>query len=245
MAGEPALFFGTPGATGVWAPQNNREAIFDGIARKETYATSGPLIRVRFFGGWDFDKGVVEDKNFVKKAYASGVPMGGDLPAKPKNTKAPTFAVWALKDPDSGNLDRVQIIKGWYDQRGYGFQEIYDVVWSDGRRKDDHGKLPPVGNTVNIADASYANSIGDNELSAVWSDPRFDPSQHAVYYARVIEIPTPRWSTYDAKALGVEPPEGVEAAIQERAWTSPIWYTPAAKLVKKLDFYPGLQEKLP
>ena len=245
VAGEPALFFGTPGATGVWAPQNNREAIFDGIARKETYGTSGPLIRVRFFGGWDYDKDVVKDKNFVKKAYAAGVPMGGDLPAKPKHRKAPTFAVWALKDPDSGNLDRVQIIKGWYDQRGYGFQEIYDVAWSDGRRKDDHGKLPPVGNTVNIADASYANSIGDNELSAVWSDPNFDPSQHAVYYARVIEIPTPRWSTYDAKALSVEPPQGVDAAIQERAWTSPIWYTPAAKLVKKLDFYPGLQEKLP
>ena len=245
VAGEPALFFGTPGATGVWAPENTREAIFDGIARKETYGTSGPLIRVRFFGGWDYDEDLVDDDGFVEEAYDRGVPMGGDLPAMPKNAKAPTFAVWALKDPDSGNLDRIQIVKGWYDKRGYGFQEIYNVAWSDGRQQDEHGALPPVGNTVNIADASYTNSIGDNELSVVWTDPHFDPSQHAVYYVRVLEIPTPRWSTYDAKALGVEAPEGVDAAIQERAWTSPIWYTPDSSLVEKLDFYPGLQERLP
>jgi hypothetical protein len=245
VAGEPAIYFGTPGATGVWAPENSREAIFDGIKRKETFGTSGPLIRVRFFGGWDFDEDLVEDKRFVEKAYKGGVPMGGDLPKKPSKANAPTFAIWALKDPDSGNLDRVQIIKGWYDKRGYGFQKIYDVVWSDGRVPDDSGELSPVGNTVDVEKATYTNDIGDTQLSAVWTDPDFDPSQHAVYYARVIEIPTPRWSTYDAAKLGVEPPKAVSATIQERAWTSPIWYTPDPSLVKKLDFYPGLQEKLP
>jgi len=246
VAGEPAVLFGSPGATGVWAPENTREEIFDGLKRKETFGTSGPLIRVRFFGGWDFDKDLVKDKDFVKTAYKKGVPMGGDLPTMPKKAKAPTFAVWALKDPDSGNLDRVQIIKGWYDKRGYGFQKIYDVAWSDERKPDEKtGKLPPVGNTVNIKKATYENSIGDNELSVVWTDPDFDPSQHAVYYPRVIEIPTPRWSTYDAAKLGVEPPEAVPATIQERAWASPIWYTPEPELVKRLDFYPGLQERLP
>ncbi len=244
VAGEAAVLFGTPGATGVWAPENTREAIFDGIKRKEVYGTSGPLMRVRFFGGWDFPKNLVKDKDFVKKAYAGGVPMGQDLPKKAG--KAPTFAVWAMKDPESGNLDRVQIIKGWYDKRGYGFQKIYDVVWSDNRKSDAKtGKLPPVGNTVDIKTAKYTNDIGDTQLSAVWADPDFDPSQHAVYYARVIEIPTPRWSTYDAVELGVEPPKEVAATIQERAWASPIWYTPEPKLVKKLDFYPGLQERLP
>ena len=246
VAGEPAIFFGTPGATGVWAPENTREAIFYGIKNTEVFGTSGTLMRVRFFGGWDFPKNLVKDKDFVKKAYAGGVPMGQDLPAKPKNSKAPTFAVWAMKDPESGNLDRVQIIKGWYDKRGYGFQKIYDVAWSDNRKPDAKtGKLPPVGNTVDIKTAKYTNDIGDTQLSAVWTDPDFDPSQHAMYYARVIEIPTPRWSTYDAVELGVEPPKEVPATIQERAWASPIWYTPDASLVKKLNFYPGLQERLP
>jgi hypothetical protein len=172
--------------------------------------------------------------------------MGQDLPKKPGRAKAPTFAVWALKDPESGNLDRVQIIKGWYDKRGYGFQKIYDVAWSDNRKPDPKtGKLPPVGNTVDIKKATYTNDIGDTQLSAVWTDPDFKPEQHAVYYARVIEIPTPRWSTYDAALLGVEPPKEVSATIQERAWASPIWYTPDPSLVEKLDFYPGLQEKLP
>jgi hypothetical protein len=244
VAGEPAVLFGTPGATGVWAPENTREEIFDGIKRKETYGTSGPLIRLRFFGGWDYPKDLVKDENFVKKAYKGGVPMGGDLPKKAG--KAPTFAVWATKDPASGNLDRVQIIKGWYDKRGYGFQKIYEVAWSDNRKLDEKtGKLPPVGNTVDIKKATYTNNIGDTQLSAVWTDPDFVPSQHAVYYARVIEIPTPRWSTYDAAELGVEPPKEVDATIQERAWASPIWYTPEPKLVKKLDFYPGLEERLP
>jgi len=268
VAGEAAVMFGTPGATGVWAPENTRPAIFDAIKRKETFGTSGPLIRVRFFGGWSYDKNLVKDKEFIKKAYADGVPMGGDLAAKPKSAKAPTFAVWALKDPDSGNLDRIQIIKGWY-KNGYPWEQIYDVAWSDGRKpagpegevvrivstdgvhtstnyhKVPAGKLPPVGNTVDVKNATYTNTIGDNELSAVWTDPDFDPSQHAVYYVRVLEIPTPRWSTYDAKALGITPLAVVPTTVQERAWASPIWYTPDPSLVKKALSYPGLRSYLP
>jgi hypothetical protein len=243
VAGEAPLMFGTPGATGVWAPENTREAIFDAIKRKETFGTSGPLIRVRFFGSWAYDGDLHEDKDFVKKAYAGGVPMGGDLPAMPEGATAPTFAMWALKDPDSGNLDRIQVIKGWYEN-GYGWERIYNVAWSDGRPMDDQGNLPPVGNTVDVKNASYTNSIGDNELKAVWTDPDFNSAHHAVYYIRVIEIPTPRWSTFDAKALGMEPLEGVPTSIQERAWSSPIWYTPDPSLVEKRDFYPGLQTRL-
>ena len=244
VSGEPGLKWSTSGTTAVWAPENTRTAIWDGIKRKETYGTSGTLIRVRFFGGWDYDDDLVEDKDFVKKAYAGGVPMGGDLPKKA--SKAPTFAIWALKDPQSGNLDRIQIIKGWYRKDGQPQEKVYDVVWSDDRKVDPKtGKLPPVGNTVDIKKATYKNSIGDTQLSAVWTDPDFEASQHAVYYARVIEIPTPRWTTYDAAKLGIEPPKSVPATLQERAWSSPIWYTPEAKLVKKPAFYPGLQQSLP
>jgi hypothetical protein len=241
-AGESALVFGTPGATAVWAPENTREEIFDGIRRRETYGTSGPLIRLRFFGGWGYPSDLVKDSGFVKQAYANGVPMGGDLTKMPADAKAPTFAVWAMKDPDSGNLDRVQIIKGWYEN-GYPQEKIYDVVVSDGREADPKtGKVPPVGNTVNVKNATYSNSIGDNELSAVWTDPDFKPEHHAVYYVRVIEIPTPRWSTYDAKALGIDPPAGVPTSIQERAWSSPIWYTPQPDLVKQAGAYPHLHQ---
>jgi hypothetical protein len=244
VAGEAPKDFGTPGATGVWAPENTREAIFDAIKRKETFGTSGPLIRLRFFGGWSYPADLAKGTDFVKKAYADGVPMGGDLRAKPADAKAPTFAVWALKDPNSGNLDRVQIIKGWYEA-GHPWEKVYDVAWSDGRKPDQDGKLPPVGNTVNIKEATYTNDIGDTQLTAVWTDPDFDPTQHAVYYVRVLEIPTPRWTTYDAKALGIDPLPDVPATIQERAWSSPIWYTPARKLRQKQDFYPGLHQALP
>jgi hypothetical protein len=245
VAGEPPIAFGTPGATGVWAPENTRTAIFDAIRKKETFGTSGPLIRVRFFGGWNYANDLDKDANFVKTAYKEGVPMGSDLKKKPAKAKAPSFAVLALKDPESGNLDRVQIIKGWY-KNGHPWEKVYDVAWSDNRKADKKtGKLPPVGNTVDIKNASYTNTIGDTQLSGVWTDPDFEPSQHAVYYARVIEIPTPRWTTFDAKALGVEPPAGVPATLQERAWSSPIWYTPETKLVKKQDFYPGLRPYLP
>ena len=244
VAGEPARFFSTPSTTAVWAPENTRTAIFDAIKRKETYGTSGTFIRLRFFGGWDYPSNLVKDKNFVEKAYKGGVPMGGDLPKKA--TKAPTFAVWALKDPESANLDRVQIVKGWFE-RGYAFEKVYDVAWSDNRKPDAlTGKLRPVGNTVDIKQATYTNDIGDTQLSAVWTDPDFKPEHHAVYYARVIEIPTPRWTTYDAKALGIEPPADVAATIQERAWSSPIWYTPAAEDVKKKPtHYYGLEPFIP
>jgi len=232
--GAAPVALSSAGTTAVWAPENTREEIFDGIKRKETYGTSGTLIRLRFFGGWDYPKSLVKDKKFVEKAYKDGVPMGGDLPVKPANAKAPSFAVWALKDPESGNLDRIQIVKGWQD-RGHGREKVYDVAWSDDRVSDPvTGKLPSVGNTVNIKQASYKNTIGDTQLSAVWTDPDFNPEQHAVYYVRVLEIPTPRWSTYDAKTLGISPPKEVAATIQERAWSSPIWYTPdATKMAKR------------
>ena len=256
VAGERARYFSTPTTTAVWAPENTRTAIFDAIKKKETYATSGTFIRLRFFGGWDYGKDLVKDKDFVKKAYAGGVPMGGDLPAhKAKDlAKAPKFAVWALKDPNSANLDRVQIVKGWYE-RGYAFEKVYDVVWSEADKRkigsdlEDHreasGKVPPVGNTVDIKKATYKNTIGDTQLSAVWTDPDFDPTHHAVYYARVIEIPTPRWTTYDAMKLGIDPPKDVAPTLQERAWSSPIWYTPQAEFIKRPAFYHGLQTFLP
>jgi len=242
LTGESPTALGSAGTTAVWAPENTREAIFDGIQGKETYGTSGTFIRLRFFGGWAYGDDLVQDDKFVEEAYANGVPMGQDLPDMPTGVKAPTFAVWALKDPESGNLDRVQIIKGWY-QNGYPQEQVYDLAWSDNRKPDpDTGKLPPVGNTVDIKNATYTNSIGDTELSAVWTDPDFDPALHAVYYARVLEIPTPRWSTFDAKTLGIDPPAEVPATIQERAWSSPIWYTPDPSLVEKAKYYPELHQ---
>jgi hypothetical protein len=170
---------------------------------------------------------LVSDPDFIKKAYDGGVPMGSDLRPNGNNNKAPTFAIWALKDPESGNLDRIQIIKGFINKWGRADEKIYDVALSDGRKADPKtGKVPPVGNTVNVKKATYKNSIGDSQLSVVWTDPDFDPNQRAVYYVRVLEIPTPRWSTYDAVKLGVDPPENIAATIQERAWSSPIWYSP-------------------
>jgi hypothetical protein len=182
------------------------------------------MIRLRFFGGWGYSKNLVKDKNFVKNAYKGGVAMGGDLPKKA--SKAPTFAVWAQKDPESGNLDRIQIIKGFANKWGRADEKIYDVALSDGRKADAHGKIPPVGNTVDVKKATYTNNIGDTQLTAVWTDPDFDPKQKAVYYVRVLEIPTPRWTTYDAARNNLPLPEDVPATIQERAWSSPIWYTP-------------------
>jgi hypothetical protein len=218
------------GLTGVWAEQNTRDAIFDAMQRKETFATSGPHIKLRFFGGWSYDAGVVEGRDWVKAGYAKGVPMGGDLPAA--GSKAPTFAVWAVKDPTSGNLDRIQIVKGW-TKSGQSFEKIFDVVWSGDRKRDKWtGRVGAVGNTVDVENASYTNTIGAVELKAVWTDPEFDPSLHAFYYARVLEIPTPRWTTLQAKALGIAPPDIVAATVQERAWSSPIWYTPGAEARK-------------
>ena len=217
------------GTTAVWAEENTREGIWNAMRSKETYGTSGTMIRLRFFGGWKYSKNLVKDKNFVKKAYKGGVPMGQDLPKKAG--KAPTFAVWATKDPESGNLDRIQIVKVWANPaNGLPMEKIYDVAWSDDRKPDpDTGKLPAVGNTVDVKKATYTNDIGDTQLSAVWTDPDFDPNNSAAYFVRVLEIPTPRWSTYDSARNNLPLSEHVPPTIQERAWSSPIWYTPAAR----------------
>ena len=232
-SGEMPSLLGSAGATAVWAEENTRGAIFDAMKAKETYGTSGSLIRLRFFGGWDYASNLTEKDNFVEKAYKKGVPMGQDLPKK--DGKAPTFAVWALKDPESGNLDRIQIIKGFINKWGRAAEKIYDVAWSDNRKPDPKtGKLPPVGNSVDVKTAKYTNDIGDSQLSVVWTDPDFDPKIKAVYYVRVLEIPTPRWSTFDSVKSGLPIPDGIPATIQERAWSSPIWYTPESmKTAKK------------
>ena len=232
-SGENGFTVSSAGTTAVWAEENTREAIFDAMQRKETYGTSGTLIRLRFFGGWVLPKGITENKDFVKKSYAAGVPMGQDLPSHPAKdlAKAPSFVVWATKDPESGNLDRIQIVKVWSNPtNGYPMEKIYNIAWGDADKRKlnpSTGKLPPVGNTVDIKSATYTNDIGDSHLSAEWTDPEFDPTVSAAYYVRVLEIPTPRWSTYDAKRLGASPPKGVPPTIQERAWSSPIWYTPS------------------
>lgn len=226
-SGDLAGAVGSGGITAVWAEENTRESIFDAMQNKESYGTSGPLIRLRFFGGWNFTEDLINDEMFVAKAYIDGVPMGQDLRARPAKAKAPSFAVWALKDPESGNLDRVQIVKGYIDKWGRPNEKVYNVVWSGERTIDEEtGKLPAVGNTVNIKKATYTNDIGATQLSATWTDPKFSPEDKAVYYVRVLEIPTPRWSTYDAVKSGVDIPEKLPATIQERAWSSPIWYSP-------------------
>ncbi len=214
------------GYTGVWATGNTREELWDAMKRRETFATSGPHMLVRFFGGFEFTKADLSRSPAVA-GYTKGVPMGGDLKSAPAG-KAPTFLVAALKDPTSGNLDRIQIIKGWLDKSGKPQERIYDVVWGDAdRRRIVNGKLAPVGNTVDVAAATWTNTIGDPELIAVWTDPDFDPSLRAFYYARVLEIPTPRWTAYDAayfKAKITDPK--IPMITQERAFTSPIWYQP-------------------
>ena len=216
---------GTAGLSNVWAEENTRESIYDAMERRETWATSGSRITVRVFAGFGFADTALDGPDWVRVGYDQGVPMGGDLKGSTAGS-APRLLIWAMKGPNSGNLDRVQVIKGWVDAQGKAHDRIYDVAWSGDRKLDAGGKLPPVGNTVDIPNASYTNTIGSPELKTVWTDPDFDPARSAFYYLRVLEIPTPRWSTYDAKALGIEPPEDFPATIQERAWTSPIWYTP-------------------
>lgn len=215
------------GYAAVWATENTREAIWDAMKRKEVYGTSGTRMTVRFFGGWDFKPEDARSRNVADAGYAKGVPMGGDLPKAPRG-KAPTFLVAALKDPMFGNLDRIQIVKGWLGKDGVAQEKVYDVVWGDAERRkpDASGKLPPVGNTVDVATATWTDTIGDPSLAVVWTDPDFDPSVRAFYYARVIEIPTPRWTNYDAVRLGAKMSPDVPMTQQERAWTSPIWYTP-------------------
>ena len=213
------------GYAAVWAAENTREAIFDAMMRKETYATTGSRMTVRFFGGWNFTAADTETRLPANAGYSKGVPMGGDLRKGPAD-KSPSFLVAALKDPYSGNLDRIQIVKGWLNADGNTEERVYDVVWSGDRQPGTNGMLPPVGNTVDVEKAIWSNSIGSPELITVWSDPDFDASQSAFYYARVIEIPTPRWTAYEALRFGVEMTPNVPMTTQERAYTSPIWYTP-------------------
>lgn len=215
------------GYAAVWATENTREALWDAMNRKETYATTGLRMIVRFFGGWDFEPNDAHNRLPAAIGYRKGVPMGGDLSHAP-NGKAPTFLVAALKDPIGANLDRIQIIKGWLDAKGELHEKVYDAVWGDAdkRKFGKDGKLPAVGNTVDVASATWMNTIGDPELITVWKDPDFDPALRAFYYARVLEIPTPRWTAYDAKRFGVKPLPGTTMTLQERAYTSPIWYHP-------------------
>ena len=217
-----------PGAiTGVWAPQNTREAIYDGIYNRESFATSGPRIKVRFFGQFGAAAPINDYKTMVEQGYSKGVPMGGTLKA---GSGMPTFTVWASKGPRDvdGNLDRIQIIKSWVGADGEPQDHVYDVVWSGDRKPDAKGKVPAVGNTVDLKTATFTNSIGAPELKGTWTDAAFDASQGAVYYVRVIQIPTPRWSTYDAIRSKLPLQGGVASAVQERAWSSPIWYTPSS-----------------
>lgn len=228
------------GLTGVWAEENTRASIWDAMYRKETFGVSGPHIKVRFFGGWDYAKDLVNARDWVKQSYAGGVPMGGDLAPMPAGGKgtSPRFVVWAVKDPTSAHLDRIQIVKGW-TQNGQSLEKVFDVVWA-GERKPDKwsGRVPAIRSTVDLEKATYTNDVGATELKTVWSDPEFDPSQHAFYYARVLEIPTPRWTLIQAVKSGLPPPDIVPLTGQERAWSSPIWYTPSADARKAA--VPGL-----
>ena len=230
LGGENGKIYGwqmaSSGYAAVWAKENTRGAIWDAMKRKETYATTGPRMTVRFFGGWDFTKEDSQNRLPARVGYSKGVPMGGDLRKAPTG-KSPSFLVGALKDSLSGNLDRIQIIKGWVGEDGKAHERVYDVAVSDGRQIDANGRCKTeVGSTVNVAKATWTNTIGDPELIATWTDPDFDPSQRAFYYARVIEIPTPRWTAYEAVRFGIKMPEGCRMETQERAYTSPIWYSP-------------------
>jgi hypothetical protein len=222
----PITALSASGITGVWAEQNTRAAIFAAMQRREVFATSGPRIQVRLFAGWDYPEGLVRQGTWLERAYAGGVPMGGDLSAAPDHTNGPRFLLYALKDPDGANLDRIQIVKIWR-RNGESHERVFDAVWSGDRRIDPAtGKLPPVGDTVDLVTATYTNTIGAAQLSGEWLDPEFDPKAPAVYYARVIEIPTPRWPTYLAVRNKLPVPDNVPPTHQERAWTSPVFYTP-------------------
>ncbi|MCL6285792.1 DUF3604 domain-containing protein, partial [Ruegeria sp. 2012CJ41-6] len=214
------------GYTAVWASENTRTAIFDAFKRRETYATTGPRIGLRFFGGWDFVEEDLLTRLVADVGYTKGVPMGGDLRPR-EGDGAPTFLIGALRDPIGANLDRVQVVKGWLDAERVLQEKVFNVVWSDDRALGADGTLPAVGNTVDLETAGWSNTIGASELVAVWSDPEFDPAERAFYYARVLEIPSPRWVLYDKVRFGVDLPEEAQLTHQERAYSSPIWYTPS------------------
>lgn len=222
---KAANLFGSGNLAGVWAEQNTREAIFEALKRKEVFATSGTRLQFRLFGGWNYEGGLQKNPDWVKTAYANGVPMGGDLPARPANAKAPVFAAEAVKDPNGANLDRLQIVKVW-SKEGKQFEKIFNVALSNSRTAGADGKAAPVGNSVDLTTASYKNTLGAVSLRSVWSDPEFDENQQALYYLRVIEIPTPRWSTILAVSAGLPLPKDLPSTVQERGWSSPIWYTP-------------------
>jgi hypothetical protein len=214
------------GYAAIWARENTRDALFNAMKRREVYATTGSRITVRFFGGWEYESDDLDQPTYLDVGYGKGVPMGGDLSQAPKNT-APTFMVVAGKDPDGANLDRVQVIKGWLGRDGTLAEQVYDVAWAGDRQPDaTTGKLPAVGTTVDLENASFDNSIGAADLAAVWTDPDFDPRERAFYYVRVLEIPRPRWTAYDARFFDLKPPDEIPMVIQDRAYTSPIWYTP-------------------
>jgi Protein of unknown function (DUF3604) len=222
------------GLTGVWAEENTRASLWDAMYRKETFGVSGPHIKVRFFGGWGYNKDILNAGDWVKQSYAGGVPMGADLPPMPTGGKgtAPRFVVWAVKDPTSANLDRIQVVKGW-TLNGQSFEKVFDVAWSGDRKPDRWtGRVPAIQSTVDLDKATYTNSVGSTELKAVWTDPEFDASLHAFYYLRVLEISTPRWTLIQAVKAGLPPPDVVPLTGQERAWTSPVWYTPSAEARK-------------
>jgi hypothetical protein len=220
------------GLAAVWARNNTREELWDALARKEVYATTGSRLEVRVFGGFNFTPADLTRSDFVANGYTNGVPMGGELKvgaggtAKPAKV-APSFLVKAARAADGANIDRVQIVKGWLDKTGATQEKIYDIVWLGNRKVGKNGKLPPVGNTVNVAEATYSNSIGAPTLEAYWKDPAFKPEEKAFYYVRVLEIPTPNWTAYDAKVFGTVPPKEAPPSLQQRAYTSPVWYSPS------------------
>ena len=218
--------YSSSGLTALWSTDNTRGALFDAMQRREAYATTGPRIRVRFFGGWQYEQDDLRHRDLARIGYGKGVPMGSDLAAPAPGAGAPRFLVYAQRDPMGANLDRVQVIKGWLDARGKPREKVYDVAWSGGRKPGANGKLPAVGDTVDLAIPSWTNTIGAAELGSVWTDPEFDPTLRAFYYARVIEIPTPRWTAYDRVKFKLDLPAEVPLKTQERAYTSPIWYNP-------------------